>query len=312
MLSRSSRTLTKKQSIHGYLHVAMAGHWRLDPCDRTMVARFINFMEHHISILHMNVFITYVHSTRYPIEAIYQKMAKPVITDSTKPAKTLTQLPSNVSVITPDPAKPVKTLAQLPVHAGLAATDPKLNEAIVQAHHPGPKGKTPPRKDYNTIRTEQDKVVEDYLKEMTFLIVALHTKNPRDLDFQEIREKFMLVKNDIPTKIIVASGAVLWKYRAQISSADSRAEAFFLEQDFETDRATVVGDMPNSDNFERFPEVLTKIKLTWHSFTPVEKNLMWNKAKRMLSLFAAYESNRRAMDLYDAEKAMNNAARRKK
>lgn len=202
------------------------------------------------------------------------------------------------------------TVASLTVNTGLALTDPKAAAAVATAQAAGQKTKQP-KKDYNTMRREQDQVVEAYLKDLTFMIVAVHNARPKDDDFLEIREKYMLVKNEIPVQILLSSGAILWKYRDKIAAADARAEAFFIEQDFEEDRAKVTQELQNGDNFERFAEILMKIKLVWRCFSQAEKNAIWARAKSMLSGYATYEANRRAMARDEAEAKMTQDTRRK-
>lgn len=204
-----------------------------------------------------------------------------------------------------------KPLPSLTVNTGMAVAHPKAAAAVATAQAAGSNKVNQPKKDYNTMRREQDQVVENYLKDLTWMIVALQTKSPKDEDFKEIREKYMLAKNEVPVQILLSSGAILWKYREKIMAADSKAEAFFLEQDFEADRAGVTKELKNGDNFERFAEVLIKIKLVWHCFAAAEKQAMWSRAKNMLSGFATYEANRRAMEKDEAEKKVALDSRRK-
>lgn len=207
-------------------------------------------------------------------------------------------------------AKPSAPLSALTINTGLAVANPKAAAAVASAQATGQKINQP-KKDYNVMRREQDQVVENYLKDLTFMIVALQTKRPKDEDFKEIREKYMLVKNEVPVQILLSSGAILWKYREKIMAADARAEAFFLEQDFEADRAKVTNELKNGDNFERFAEVLIKIKLVWHCFESAEKQAIWSRAKNMLGGYATYEANRRAMEKDEAEKKVHQDSRRK-
>lgn len=200
--------------------------------------------------------------------------------------KTLT---ATVPPGTPKPAPSNPSLPALKVNTGLAVTDPK---AALAAKTPAPKG---PQKSYDVIMREQDSCVKSVLDDMTYLVAALQSKNPRDDDLAEIRDRFMAVKNEVPTQIVVAVGGCLWEYRNQIKSADANAENFLLAQDFKASFAAARKDLPQSDNFEKFPEILHKIKLTWHFFSAVEKNEVWTRAKRMLSMYATYEGNRRAL-----------------
>jgi len=136
-----------------------------------------------------------------------------------------------------------KPLPSLTVNTGMAVAHPKAAAAVATAQAAGSNKVNQPKKDYNTMRREQDQVVENYLKDLTWMIVALQTKSPKDEDFKEIREKYMLAKNEVPVQILLSSGAILWKYREKIMAADSKAEAFFLEQDFEADRAGVTKEL---------------------------------------------------------------------
>lgn len=189
---------------------------------------------------------------------------------------------------TPKPIASTKPALQpLVVNTGTAATDPKA------AAKPVPKG---PQKSYNELMQEQDKCVKSVLDDMTYLVAALQSKNPRDDDMAEIRDRFMAVKNEVPTQIVVAVGSCLWEYRNQIKAADANAENFLLAQDFKANYANIRKELPPADNFEKFPEVLHKIKLTWHLFSTAEKGEVWTRAKRMLSMYATYEGNRRALN----------------
>lgn len=190
---------------------------------------------------------------------------------------------------TPKPEAPTKpALQSLVVNTGIAVTNPKA-----AATKPTPKG---PQKGYNDIMQEQDVCVKSILTDLTYLVGALKAKNPRDDDLEEVRDRFMAIKNEVPTQIVIGAGSCLWKYRAQIAAADANAENFFLAQDFKSEYAAVRKELPPSDNFEKFPEVLHKIKLTWHLFSAPEKQEVWVRAKRMLKMYATYEGNRRALD----------------
>lgn len=177
----------------------------------------------------------------------------------------------------PEPAKPA--LQPLVVNTGVAATNPKG-----------------PQKSYNQLMQEQDTCMKSFLDDLTYLVGALKSKNPRDPDLDEVRDRFMAVKNEVPALIMTGAGACIWKYRAKIAAANTEAESFFLAHDFKADYAAIRKELPPSDDFEKFPEVLHKIKLTWHQFSPAEKGEVWTRAKRMLKMYATYEGNRRALE----------------
>jgi hypothetical protein len=130
----------------------------------------------------------------------------------------------------------------------------------------------------------KEKSVVDFTSEMTFIVNAMFNKNKKDDDIIGIRDGYLIAKRENPECIIVQVGPYFWKYRDTISSGNLNP---LLNSDFRDD-ISAQGYMPEVSSYDQIQAVMSKVKRTWHLFTPVEQETMKKKFKFMVSCYATY------------------------
>jgi len=123
----------------------------------------------------------------------------------------------------------------------------------------------------------KDRSILEFTLDMTFIVNIIYNKNKKDTDIEEIRDGYLLAKNENPECIIINAGPYLWKYREQVS-LDNFNE--LLNNDFSTETS--------NSNSNKVQAILNKIKKTWHLFKPLEQDSIKKRLKTMLTYYATY------------------------
>lgn len=135
---------------------------------------------------------------------------------------------------------------------------------------------------------QQEEVKKKFSDELGFMINCLWSRNKKDADILQIKDQYSVIRKENTTVIIEGAGPYIWKYREQISKSNVN---FFLASDFKDELAVAsASQIPEMTSFEDLPAILTKIKRTWHLFSPEEQEILKNKSKSLLSAYAGYIS----------------------
>lgn len=139
------------------------------------------------------------------------------------------------------------------------------------------------------LQAEQDKQVKDFNAALAFMIRCVVDKNKKDEDIKDINDKFLAVKRENPSIVVIHGGPRVWKYREEIKKGEIN---FFLDNNFEDDveevQKEVQDEIPEAADTKKVMEIMTKIKLSWHRFNKEEQEEIMKRAKKLVKTYAAY------------------------
>jgi hypothetical protein len=124
-----------------------------------------------------------------------------------------------------------------------------------------------------------------YLNKLMEIINAMYSKNKKEPEIIELRDKFLVAKKEVPEKIINDTGPYLWTYREQIKKREIKK---LLENDFQEEIGQYKETIPSMEKFEKIPHLINQIKRTWHLFTSAEQNAMFTLLQELTGYYASY------------------------
>lgn len=125
-----------------------------------------------------------------------------------------------------------------------------------------------------------DKIISEFASGMGMILSLLLQKNPRDEDLRKYQEQFIVIQTQTPNYIIETAGPYIWKYREEILNDNVN---YFLSKNLIKDYK-----FEDESTMENAQYYIDKIRMIWHIMTNEEKQLITNKFKHFLSLYASY------------------------
>jgi hypothetical protein len=148
---------------------------------------------------------------------------------------------------------------------------------------------------------QQAEAEQAFANAMSSLVNNMFEKSRSDPDLVEIRNKFVMAKNE-GRLLLERVGAYLWMYREQIKS---RSDTFLMGGNYEEEiKSGVAGKsgMPDSSQVEYIKRIIGKLRVIYGSCNALERSQMWTLITQMLSQFAAHANCEKELEKLKAKR----------
>lgn len=144
------------------------------------------------------------------------------------------------------------------------------------------------RKIKNQLRDQKSAIIKKFMNDLNYIFEAGKNKLKNDVEFEKVRNQFLVARRNNPEDLVKLSGPPMWEYREQISKGEV---GFFLEHDFSEDVqkfGSTETESISKEDFDQTVELISSIRKAWIICTEGEKKLLTQKVQNMLKSYAEY------------------------